>query len=388
MVDTDPIKTLYNKEMKIALNGQRLSAEFPAGPEKYTINLYNALAKVDKTNEYIVYTDSPADKIHFKIDTETNANFKIKYLKGFLSWTQITLAAELFKNPPDIFFTPVHTLPLIRPYKTKIVGMIHGLEFRFNTYKSFVSRLLKGRHEWYVAKFSDTLIIPSEATKNEIIKMKWDVSESKMIIVDEGVGDCFYKRSPSEIAEAKSKHGLVGDYLIFISTIQPRKNLPNLIEAFSELAKEKPGLKLAVVGKLGWSYHQSLDAPKKFGVENKVVFLGRVPDEDIPALISGADAFVSASLEEGFGLPLLESMACETPCIVSDIEAFKQLGQEDMTYFDPLDVKDIKSKLSGFYINRYPPDMIRRAKERSQHYTWEIAAEKTIEVFRRTVDNG
>ena len=329
--------------MHIGLNGQKLSDKHPAGPEKYTKHIYEALAKVDKTNTYTIYVDQPSDKIDLQI---SNPNFLIKYVEKDYSWTQYSLARQLLKDKPDIFFTPVHTMPIIRSLKTKYVGMIHGLEFNFNTDRYPFGGILKGKHEWYVSKFSDALIVPSNATKNAILKTNWGIPFEKITVIEEGVGENFYKRSQEEVSGVKKKYFLKDGYLIFISTIQPRKNLPRLIEAFSEALKQLTNkeTQLVVVGKLGWAYEDSANAPQKFGVEKNVKFLGRIPDEDVPALISGAAAYVNPSLEEGFGLPLLESMSCGTPCLVSAIDAHKELGKDTVKYFDPENVLDIKIK--------------------------------------------
>lgn len=368
--------------MHIALNGQRLSVERPAGPEKYTKNIYEALAKIDRDNIYTIYVDNEPDKIDLQI---SSSNFQIKYLKKKYSWTQYSLAGELFKSKPDIFFTPVHTMPLARSHRTKYVSMIHGLEFNYNDYNTIAGKLLRGKHEWYVAKFSDALIVPSHSTKQEILDMNWGVQPNKMTVVEEGVGDRFYKRSPEEIESIRKKHFLPEQYLLFISTIQPRKNLPKLIEAFSLVAKDLPNneVKLAIAGKLGWSYEESLNAPHKFGIENRVKFLGRVSDEDLPVLISGATAYVNPSLEEGFGLPLLESMASSTPCLVSSIGAHKELGENTVMYFDPNDINDMKEKMIKILSEGYPENLIEKAYERSKMYTWEKSAEKTLEVFKK-----
>ncbi len=373
--------------MKIGINGKNLLDPNPAGPEKYTFNIIRALSKVDQENTYVVYFPSEPDSKFWDYLSGNNPNFTYKVVKKRLLWTQTDLAFELIKNPVDVFFTTVHTIPIIHLPNTKIVSMIHGLEYPFNKYTGLINSLLKGKHEWYVAKYSDVVIVPSEATKSAILEKGWGVPDKKIMIVPEGVNSDFHKRSDEQTNPIIKYYELEGKkYFLFVSTIQPRKNLPKLVEAFSHTLNkltenQKEDLILVVVGKKGWDYEESLEAPKKFGVEEKVRFLGRVSDEDLPVLYSKAYAFVSSSLDEGFGLPLLEAMASEIPCLVSDIRAFKEMGCEFIRYFNPMDMNNISESLTTFIVNGYPEEMTKKAKEHAEKYSWEMSANTIRKVF-------
>lgn len=355
----------------------------PAGPEIYTYHIFHALAEIDNLNTYTIYLDKTPPEGYFENLVSENKNFTYKVLPSFPSWTQFHLAFELYRNPVDVFFTPVHTMPIIRSGNTKIVGMIHGLEYLTNFSNNMMFRSSPVR---FLARNADFLIVPSEYTKSTVLDMPWGVLESKIKVVAEGVGEIFYKREEPEISSVLSRYGIEkGQYIISISTIQPRKNYPALIEAFSRVSKIRDELKLAICGKKGWEYEQALEAPTKFGIQNKVLFLGRVPDEDLPALISGSALFVSASLEEGFGLPLLESMACETLAAVSDIPAFKTLADKTAFYFDPQNVDSITDVLTHALEASNSFEMVERAKKLSLEYTWEKSASKTLEVFENVI---
>lgn len=369
--------------MKIGLNGQRIQIEKPAGPELYTINLLKGLAKVDRENNYIVYLDSEPDKDFFNEIKGDNPNFSYKVIECKTAWTQFGLAKELIKNPVDVFFTAVHTIPIVRNSKTKFVSMIHGLEYRYSKgFRNPINRFKIERPIKYTAKHSDKIITPSYATKNEILKKGWGADEDKIEVVYEGVSDSFYKRDEKEIENIRKKYDLGEDpYLFFVSTIQPRKNLPGLIRAFSQFLRENPehkNTKLAVAGKKGWNYEESLKAPERYGVEGKVKFLGRVPTEDLPALFSGAGAYVNTSFEEGFGLPLLESMACGTPSVVSDIPAHKEVGENIPIYVDPNNIENIKDGIFKVMNGTFDESKI---IERSKFFSWERTAENTLEII-------
>ena len=241
-------------------------------------------------------------------------------------------------------------------------------------------------------KKSNAIRVPTIDKKNEIKKRGWvKKDDSKISIVSEGVGDNFYKRDPEEINAVRKKYDL-GDnkYLLFVSTIQPRKNIPLMVRGYSEALKKNPDLsdtKLLIVGKTGWSSEESYGAPKKFGVEKNVLFPGFLPDEDLAALFSGAEAFISISLEEGFGLPLLEAMACETPALVSDIPAFKEVGGEFPLYVNPQDYEEIGNSIALIFHGGYKRERIYGAKLRSQEFTWDRTAKKTLEIIQKVAEN-
>jgi glycosyltransferase involved in cell wall biosynthesis len=374
--------------MLIGLNSQRLLIDSPAGPEKYTYHIYNGLAKLDFNNQYTLYfSEKPTEDFFIKL-TNGNKNFSYKVIKSNISWTQHGLSTQLFKDTPDIFFTPIHTLPIIRPTKTKYIAMIHGLEFKHVTSKNPIKKFLLGKPERYTCKNADFLIVPSDGTRDEILK-KNCANKSQIEVIHEGVDENFYKRSGEEIINVRTKYKL-GDnkYFLFVGTVQPRKNLSKTIEALSKARKELSdnSISLVIVGKLGWNYEESMGASKKFDVENSIFYLGRVPDEDLPTLISGASALVNFSLEEGFGLPLLEAMACETKCLVSDIPPFKEICGGFATYINPNDIEDMKM---GFIntLNSSDKDLISKAKERALGFSWDKSAKETLLTFERIFKN-
>ncbi|MBW6441305.1 glycosyltransferase family 4 protein [Patescibacteria group bacterium] len=374
--------------MKIGLNGQRILTQNPAGPELYTINLFKSLAKIDSENDYLVYLDREPDKDFFEELRAGNTKFNYKVVSCERMWTQYGLAREIIKNPVDVFFTAVHTIPMIKSSRTKFVAMIHGLEYRYSkNYKNPINRFKIERPIKYAVKNSDKIIAPSQATKDEILKRDWGVSEENIDVVYEGVSDFFYKRDENEIEKVREKYEIGNDfYLFFISTIQPRKNLPNLIRAFSQFLRENPehkNTKLLVAGKKGWDCEESLEAPIKYGIEENVKFLGRVPTEDLPGLFSGSRGYTNVSFEEGFGLPLLESMACGVPSVVSDIPAHREVGGNLPIYADPNNIENIKDGIFEIMNNTYNPnDFI----ERSKLFSWEKTAQYTLDVLKKAIE--
>jgi glycosyltransferase involved in cell wall biosynthesis len=373
--------------MKIGLNGQKILDKNPAGPEIFTINLFENLAKIDLKNEYFIYTTRKPEKDLENKIKQGNEKFHFKEIEYRKLWTQYGLAKELIKNPVDVFFTAIHSIPMIRSSKTKFVVMIHGLEYQYTSgYKNPLNKFFIERPIRYAIKHSDKIITPSLATKKEILKRNWNVNEEKIEVVYEGVSEEFYPKSEEEIDKIRKKYEIgKNPYLLFVSTIQPRKNIPNMIRAFSQFISENKDMKntlLLIIGKKGWDYEESLEAPQKYGVEKNVKFLGRIPEEDLPILYSGAKGYINVSFEEGFGLPLLESMACGIPSVVSNIPAHKEVGDYLPIYVDPNNIENIKDGIFEIMTRSFDK---KEFIERSKNFSWKNTAEKTLEVLEKTL---
>lgn len=381
--------------MKIGLIGKLLLTENPAGVEKYTYNIFNALAKIDEKNQYVIYFDKEPESKFFKKLIENNKNFEYKVLEKnkspLVSWTQMTLANELLKNPVDVVFFPNDTvtgIPTLLSPHFKTISTIHDLGYKnYNEYgkKPFL-KFLHHYTLWYVMLFTNKIVVPSESVRDDVLKEKWfGYDPHKIIVIPEAVDEKFHKYEKEKIDEIREKYGIgKNKYLHFISTIQPRKNIPNMIEGFALAIKQNPKLKdtkLLISGKNGWDYEESLNAPKKFGIEQNVMFLGRTPDEDLPIILSGAEAFINVSFEEGFGLPVLEAMASEVPLIISDIKVFREIAESFATYVDPYNPQNICEGIITTIEKKANKEHLEKIKEYAKNFTWEKSAEKLLQIF-------
>lgn len=375
--------------MRIAINGQRLVQKEPAGPEIYTLNIILGLAKVGNQNQYtILMPQEPPEDIKKSL-YGLPSNFLIKILPTKISWTQISLAWELWHQKYDLLFSALHTLPILGLPRVKAVSMIHGLEYKTNQEKlTFPKNLLLGLPEKLTCKFSQELIVPSEPVKNAILaNMRW--TDAKHIwVIPEGVNYQMENLASQglNISPVLRKYGIPPKpYLIFISTIQPRKNLKSIVEALSILVQQNKDfpLNLVVCGKLGWNYQNEILSPKKYDVEDRVFFTGRIPDSDLARLLTHAFALVSASFDEGFGLPVLEAMFCGIPLVISNIPAHKDLAKDLAFYFDPYSPQDLAQKILLLVEEDAKKREERGEKEKNlaQKYSWEKSAQSLLKVF-------
>jgi glycosyltransferase involved in cell wall biosynthesis len=224
------------------------------------------------------------------------------------------------------------------------------------------------------------IIAVSEATKKDLVKVM-KVSPKRIKVIHEAVDQKIFRKQPeSKINLVRKKYGLAKDYFIYVGTIQPRKNLVRLIEAFSKMPSKKYDLVLA--GKPGWLYDEIYQAPKKFGVEERVKFLGFVDTEDLTSLYSGALSFVFPSLYEGFGLPILEAMACRLPVLTSNTSSMPEVSGSRAILVDPKNVEDIAKGLNLLSRNeKLRTELANKGWEWSKSFSWEKTARETLKVL-------
>ncbi|OGE65058.1 hypothetical protein A3I48_02720, partial [Candidatus Daviesbacteria bacterium RIFCSPLOWO2_02_FULL_36_7] len=272
--------------MTIGFDGSRAFAFNRTGTENYSYQLLKALARIDKKNKYIVYLRAP-------FFGKFPNNFLFKKISWSRLWTQGGLALQTFKDNLDVLFVPSHTLPVIRKPGIKTVITVHDLGSEYlPSMHQVKQRLYLGFMQKRQLKTATKIIAVSKATKQDLIE-KIGINEQKISVVYEGYDKELFK--PIKSNQSKT-------YYLFVGTVQPRKNLERVIKAFAiHLEGEKMRLhlrgelKLVIAGSKGWLSDKIYKLPKRLGIEEKVKFLGYVPDEKLPALYSGAIALVFPS---------------------------------------------------------------------------------------------
>jgi glycosyltransferase involved in cell wall biosynthesis len=297
-------------------------------------------------------------------------------LKGHL-WEQATLP----KEATGLLWSPSNTGPLrVRDQVVTIhdvASLDHPEWFRpsFAAWYRFLTPRLVRRVRRVIAV--------SEFSKSRIVEHSGVVPE-KVVVIPNGISARFRPPVPEESARLGEKYPrLRGDYLLSVGSLEPRKNLDRLFQAWERVRLVAPGVTLAVAGTAGRVFSGTGFALFPPGVEA----LGYVDDRDLPALYGNALAFVYPSLYEGFGLPPLEAMACGTPVVVSDVPSLVESVGDAAIFFDPNDVKSIAEGLLTAISDRLLRDVLRRrGLERAGLFTWDQTAAKTWEVLRAATD--
>ena len=343
------------------------------GSSEYCFELLINLNRIDKKNQYLIYLpQNPTSDL-----PKESENWHYKIVRPKRMWTLFGLSLEflLKKSKVDIFFSPTHYLPIVAPVKSAVsvldVSYLHFPEL-------FKKRDLYQLKNWtaYSVKKASKVFTISQSSKDDIIK-KYRLPEDKVVVTYPGI------KSESRIMNYESgsdtlrkKYGIDGDYILFVGTLQPRKNIVRLIEAFSKI---KNDIQLIVVGKKGWLYEEILQAPKKFNIEDRVKFLDSVTDEDLPIFYKNAICFVLPSLYEGFGLPVLEAMQYGCPVITSNVSSLPEAGGDAAIYVNPLDIDDITKNLESIIQNsELREKLIKKGYEQVKKFSWAKTAKETL----------
>jgi len=291
--------------MLIGIDGNEANQRSRVGIGQFAFNVIKEIERIDKRNEYIVYLkDHPLPDLPLE-----RPGFRYKVFGPGKLWTQIFLPLKLFtqKEKLDIFFTPSHYAPRFSPAPT-IISIMDLWHHRHP--EQFAKKDLYQLLNWekYSVKKSTGIITISEFSKSEIIKI-YNYPEEKITVAYPGYEKCQMSNVKSQIDKIKKKYKIPGDYLLYLGTLQPKKNLPHLIEAFDILTSSDPHITLVIAGKKGWLYEEIFKRVKELNLESKVVFTDFVEEEEKPYLILGAKCFVLPSFYEGFGIPVLEALS-------------------------------------------------------------------------------
>ncbi len=365
--------------MKIGIEAERANLPNPTGVERYAAELIRNLAKLDHINEYILYfRTKPQDWF-----TKLPPNFKIRLIPFPKFWTQIRISWEMIFHPVDILVILASAMPIIHPKKS--IFTAHDLAFEISS-ESF-TKFMYHYQRWssrFAAKHAARIFAVSEATKKDLTRF-YGVDPSKVTVTHLGYDTSkFYPRSYEEVQKVLDEYGLVYQkYILFVSTIQPRKNIVRLVEAFEKLRKEKHiEEKLVIIGGRGWLWEPILKKVKTAGIDGSVKYLDYIQFEDLPCLYSGAKLFALPSLYEGFGLTPLEAMASGAPVVVSNISSMPEVAGDAGILVNPESVDSIaEGLLKVITDSNLRQQMIVKGLERAKQFSWENTAKKTLEVF-------
>lgn len=371
--------------MKIWIDGYEANVPQRLGSSRVAFELLKNLEEIDQKNEYtILLPSSPMDDLPKERD-----NWKYRVLKPNKLWTRIALPLALYtaKVKPDLIFSPTHYIPRFSPVK-RIVTIFDLAYLHFpEMYKKDDSWKLQNWTKFSILN-ADAIITISNFCKQDIIK-EYKINKEKITLAYPGYDkDVFSKiQDKNKIQEIVDKYQIQGKYIIYIGTIQPKKNLIRLIEAFKDI----DDLKLVIVGKTtglgrqGWKFEEILKRPQELGIEDKVIFTGFVPTEDLPYLLNGSEAFVLPSLYEGFGISVAEAMATGTPVIVSNVASLPEVAGKAGLFIDPLSVDQINQAIRTITTDKKL--YLKKSKEclnQAKKFSWKNMAKIVLRVFDLT----
>lgn len=372
--------------MRVLIDGRVIQDHFP-GIARYTYSLLTAMLSLPAAPDIVLLYDPDARNTRYplaKIACDPQATLLAAKAPLFSKEEQWRLPRQIATARPDL----VHFSYYIHPYwvKAPAICTIYDLiPLRFPQLFSAKQRFLFRLTTKLAAYRSDHLIGTSQATGQDMHRL-FQVPLARLSVVPGATAPDFYPRSESERREIRQKHSLPARYLLYLGSNKPHKNLVRLIEAWGHIAASYPQAILVIAGHWDQRFPESLRQAEKCGISERTRFLGPVAEADLPALYSAALAFLFPSLYEGFGLPVLEAMACGTPVLTSSQGSLGEVAGDAALTIDPYDTAVIAEGVATL-IEDAPrrEKLIQRGKRRAEQFSWEESARRTLAVYRRVL---
>jgi len=355
------------------------------GIAQYVLHLLAALSAIDSaTDYYVLHSRRERDRRRF------GPNFRPATL-----WTpphhrleRWSLGMEVSRLGLDLLHSPDFIPPAFGA--RRFVVTVHDLNFIY--YPQFLTvesrRYYADQIAWAVRK-AHHVLTNSETTRRDVIRLL-DVPLEKVTTTYLAADPTFRPLPQPTVRETLNRYGLRSGYLLFVGTLEPRKNLPGLFTAYRRLLDRRvTDAPLVVVGGRGWLCEEVFASLEDLRLTDRVRFLDAVPNADLPALYNGASLLALPSFYEGFGLTALEAMACGTPVVISDRGALPEVVGEAGVQVDPDDPEGIAEGMAAVLCD---PDLRQRlerlGKARAAEFSWERTARETLEVYRRVLAEG
>lgn len=385
--------------MLIGIDISRALRPKPTGTERYSLEIVRHLARLPEAaqHQWRFYIDTPAEphlipKIQRRLLQPWPDNAEICTIPPRRLWTHRSLAKEVMRNPPSVLFIPAHVipfhwsklLPIVPPIGKRLppsVVTIHDLGYRYfpESHTRFQRWYLNWSTKWSTS-VAQKVIAVSKATAKDI-QWFYEIDASKIQVIYEAATGQQERPSENKIAATRQRYSLDKPYAFYIGTIQPRKNLRRLIEAYAELCKYKQiHVDLVLGGEEGWmsqSLYELADS-----ISDQVRLLGYVSDADLPSLMAGAQFFCFPSLFEGFGLPVLEAQQYGTPVMTANNSSLPEIAGDAALLVDPNDVNAIaQAMLTLSRDEQLRQRLIAAGYENVKRFSWEKAAKETLAVL-------
>lgn len=375
--------------MKIGIDARPLAVGY-GGIARALENTLREMLHNDHENDYYLYSHRTFAQDFGAANWRKRIGSRSRALPGTL-WLQGEGRRMILADHLDVFWGTAHVLPLRLPSSVRKLLTIYDLAWRLypettTAFNLWMSRLFVRRS----ISQADQIVAVSESTRRDLERVL-GVPNRRIRVVRCGVGNAYYPRDPAGAARLiAAKFGVSENYICSVGTIEPRKGLVTLVEAVAILYRR--GVlrhQLLIAGASGWKNSEIYSSVRRLGLTpEQVNFLGYVPEEDLPFLYSGAATFVFPSLYEGFGLPLVEAMACGVPIVASDVSSTPEVVEDAALLVSPCSPKEFADAIAGITSNpQLRNTLIQKGLERAQHFRWDESAHEMLGLLKPTVRN-
>lgn len=371
--------------MNIGIDARGLDGN-RSGIPIYIEEIVKQISNLDTDNKYILYSTR---KVNIKENLNDNIIIKDQERRFGSFWMYLKLPKILKEDNIDIFWGTQHLLPMRNKYtkNIKFVLTIHDLAIKkLKTVGSLKNTIIQKLFVKRSLKAADKVIAISEATKKDIIEL-YKINEDKITIIYNGTNliENTYDLTKEQEKEIQEKFGIKETpYLFFLSTIEPRKNVPTLVKAYEYIRNKNENLKLILAGGLGWKYEGVLELVENSNYKDDIVMPGYISKEEKEYLFKNASCFVYPSLYEGFGLPILEAMINKQIVVTANNSSLPEVGGEAAFYYvETLNFENLGNKIIEA-INLKEEERKKRVElglAQAKKFTWEKCAKETLQII-------
>ncbi|MDO8609084.1 MAG: glycosyltransferase family 1 protein [bacterium] len=361
--------------MIIGVDGNEANVKKRVGVSIYALNLLQYFKKHSSNDtQFIIYLrNSPLYDL-----PEASQYFQYEIVPGPIFWSQFFLPLFLYLHKKiTIFFSPAHYVPRFCPVSTVVT--IHDLAYLLYPNEFLQKDLFKLTH-WtkHAILNSKKIIAVSKTTKKDICK-NYHIEDDKINVIYNG----YQKSVKNPLSSWQSEFKVKEPTILYVGTLQPRKNINTLIQAFVKFKQVYPEFKLMLAGKKGWMYDRIFDEISDQGLNNDVYFTDYISDYQLMFLYKNVFCLVMPSYYEGFGIPVLEAMSFGCPVISSFSSSLPEVGGDASLYFDPNNMYDLFEKLSLLKRdNSLKSELIKKGLKRVKDFSWEKCGEETLKVIK------
>ena len=373
--------------MLIGIDASRALRARRTGTENYSLQLIRHILALDSGHRFRLYCDQPLPAA--LQDLGSAGQIEIRVIPFPRLWTHLRLSAEVIADPPDVLFVPSHVLPLFHPRRSVVT--VHDLGY------SAFPEAHRRFSRWYLhvgtrfsARTARHVLADSQATKDDLVRLYGTDPAHVTVIYLGRDAELAPVTDSANLVQVQEKLGIAQSgrhraYVLAVGTLQPRKNLVRLIEAFAQVRATQTDLCLVLAGQRGWLSDPIFQRVEELGLREHVLFPGFVSDEDLPALLSGALVFAFPSLYEGFGFPVLEAQACGTPVLTSTTSSLPEVAGQAALFVDPLSTEAIADGLVQLVTDSVLRRRLRTAGFANiQRFSWQRCARETLQVLEQT----
>ncbi|MFN8472658.1 MAG: glycosyltransferase family 1 protein [Anaerolineae bacterium] len=350
-----------------------------SGVGYYASNLLTHLVQEDDEHDYLLLSNRPVEAEAGGRRLPPRYAFPNRSI-----WMQMVLPVALRAEQPVLCHYTNFTAPLSS--QTPFVVTIHDMTLSlFPRLHPMRQHVVMRPFVPMIAQRAAAIIAVSQSAKSDIVRLL-GVPDSKVHVIYEAAAPRFRPVSTVKVADTRERYGLHGRYILYVGTIEPRKNIVRLVEAYARLKADGLPHKLLLVGKLGWDYKPLYQRIEDLGLQDDVIFLGYVPSDDLVSLFNLAEVFAFPSLYEGFGLPVIEAMACGTPVVTTEAGSLGEVAGDAALTVNPLSVKELADALTAVVSDATLASTLRqRGLARASQLSWRETARQTIAVYRQAL---